>query len=108
MNEFDKSQTALFGFAEVDITPDYPVETIGFGRDDNLSRGILHPLSAQISVWELCMTKCCLITIDHIGFLKKNANLLRLHPAFTGHYRAWYHTVGIYREDGIIVACVIN
>lgn len=31
-----------------------------------------------------------------------------LHPAFTGHYHAWSHTVGIYRENDKIVACVIN
>ena len=31
-----------------------------------------------------------------------------LHPAFTGHYHAWCHTVGIYRENGKVVACVIN
>ncbi|MDF2842355.1 MAG: GCN5-related N-acetyltransferase [Herbinix sp.] len=31
-----------------------------------------------------------------------------LHPAFTGHYHAWSHTVGVYRESGKIAACVIN
>ncbi len=31
-----------------------------------------------------------------------------LHPAFTGHHRAWYHTVGVYRENGKVAACVIN
>lgn len=31
-----------------------------------------------------------------------------LHPAFTGHYHAFYHTVGVYRENGKAVACVIN
>ena len=31
-----------------------------------------------------------------------------LHPAFTGHYTAWRHTVGIYREQDKIAACVIN
>lgn len=31
-----------------------------------------------------------------------------LHPAFTGHYLAWHHTVGVYRENGKVVACVIN
>lgn len=31
-----------------------------------------------------------------------------LHPAFTGHYLAWNHTVGIYRDKGKIAACVIN
>jgi len=31
-----------------------------------------------------------------------------LHPAFTGHYHAWQHSVGIYRENGKIAACVMN
>ncbi len=31
-----------------------------------------------------------------------------LHPAYTGHYHAWQHTVGVYRENGNVVACVIN
>ncbi len=31
-----------------------------------------------------------------------------LHPAFTGHHLAWRHTVGVYREEGKVIACVIN
>jgi predicted N-acetyltransferase YhbS len=31
-----------------------------------------------------------------------------LHPAFTGNFTAWRHTVGVYREQGKMVACVIN
>ncbi len=31
-----------------------------------------------------------------------------LHPAFTGHNHAWYHTVGVFRENKKVVACVIN
>lgn len=31
-----------------------------------------------------------------------------LHPAFTGHHNAWQHSVGVYKENGKIVACVIN
>lgn len=31
-----------------------------------------------------------------------------LHPAFTGHYHSWNHTVGIYREHEKVIACVIN
>ncbi|MBS6195751.1 MAG: alkaline ceramidase [Clostridiales bacterium] len=65
------------GFAETDITPKDSIETIGFGREDNMSRGILHPLSAQVTVWELGDTVCCLITIDHIGFSKEHSNDLR-------------------------------
>lgn len=67
----------LLGFAEVDITPSFNVQTIGFNRKDNLSRGILHRLFAQISVWNSDEGTCCLVTIDHIGFSVKEANLLR-------------------------------
>ena len=31
-----------------------------------------------------------------------------LHPAFTGFRNAWAHTVGVFRENGQVVACVIN
>jgi len=77
MNKFYKQNMALLGFSEVDITPAFPVETIGFGRADNVSRGVLHPLSAQISIWELNRTKGCLVAIDHIGFSKEHGNQLR-------------------------------
>jgi len=65
------------GMADVDITPLAPVNTIGFGRPDELSRGVLHNLSAQISVWQFDEYTCCLVTIDHIGFLRKHADNLR-------------------------------
>lgn len=68
---------ALMGFAEVDITPAYNVQTIGFNREDNLSRGVLHSLLAQVSIWQSGTGKCCLVAIDHIGFTSQNANLLR-------------------------------
>jgi hypothetical protein len=67
----------LLGFAEVDITPSFNVQTIGFNRRDNSSRGILHRLFAQISVWNSNEGTCCLVTIDHIGFSAKESNLLR-------------------------------
>lgn len=57
------------GYAEVNITPQSAVETVGFGRGDNMSRGILKPLLAQVSVWEETESYC-LITIDSIGFKK--------------------------------------
>lgn len=31
-----------------------------------------------------------------------------LHPAFTGNKNAWYYTMGMYRENGKVVACVWN
>ena len=40
--------------------------------------------------------------------LSRHEFSLGLHPAFTGHYHALYHTVGVYRENGKIAACVIN
>lgn len=67
----------LLGLAEVDITPSFNVQIIGFNREDNLSKGILHRLFAQISVWNSNEGTCCLATIDHIGFSCEEANLLR-------------------------------
>lgn len=67
----------LLGFAEMDITPSFNVQTIGFNRKDNLSKGILHRLYAQISVWHSNEGICCLVAIDHIGFSRNEANLLR-------------------------------
>lgn len=67
----------LLGFAEVDITPSFSVQTVGFNRKDNLSKGILHRLFAQISVWHSKEGTCCLVGIDHIGFMCEDANRLR-------------------------------
>jgi len=67
----------FLGFSEVDITPAFNVQTIGFNRKDNLSRGILHRLSAQISLWHSKEGTFSLIAIDHIGFSCQEANLLR-------------------------------
>lgn len=65
------------GFCEVDITPQGPVETIGFGREDNRSKGVLHPLCAQVTVWKAEEKTCCLIALDHIGFSKAHARDMR-------------------------------
>ena len=64
------------GYAEADITPVGPVETVGFGREDNMSRGILKPLLAQVSLWEEG-EQGCLITIDSLGFTKELTDELR-------------------------------
>lgn len=64
------------GYAEADITPLSPVETVGFNREDNLSRGILKPLLAQVTVWK-AEDICCLVTIDSIGFKKELTDKLR-------------------------------
>lgn len=65
------------GYAETDITPKIPVQLVGFNREDNTSRGVLKPLVAQVSIWE-SGNRCCLITIDSIGFKKELAYILRM------------------------------
>ena len=65
------------GYAEADITPDEPLELVGFNREDATSKGILAPLLAQVSVWEN-EERCCLITIDSLGFIKELADALRM------------------------------
>lgn len=67
----------LLGFSEVDITPSFNVQTIGFNRKDNLSRGVLHKIFAQISLWISDEEKSCLLTIDNIGFSYEESNILR-------------------------------
>ncbi len=69
--------TAMLGFCEIDITPTIPVQTIGFGREDQLSRGVLSKLVGQISVWKFEITKMVIITIDNIGFSKLHTEQLR-------------------------------
>jgi hypothetical protein len=72
-----KNKELVLGFTETDITPSKSIETIGFGREDQMSRGVLHPLSAQTAVWQLDEERCCVAAIDHIGFSRQNANSLR-------------------------------
>ncbi len=72
-----KENNAYLGFARVDITPLYNVQTVGFNREDNLSRGVLHRLFAQVSVWHSDEGKVCLVAIDHIGFMYEDSNTLR-------------------------------
>ena len=64
------------GFAEADITPEQPVELVGFYRKDNISKGVLAPLKAQAAVWE-AGERCCLVTMDSIGFTRKLTDALR-------------------------------
>ncbi len=84
MKNFDRNDgkqicgtLAFLGFAQTDITPEHPVQTIGFNRADNLSRGVRDPLRAQISVWSLGEQTCCLAAVDHIGFSREHADRLR-------------------------------
>ena len=64
------------GYAEVDITPMTSIETVGFNRTDNMSRGVLKPLLAQVTVWE-AEDIYCFITIDSIGFKRELTDSLR-------------------------------
>lgn len=70
-------ETLELGFYETDITPVKPVQTIGFGREDQWSRGILQNLAAQVTIWRLGAYVCCLAAIDHIGFSKQHSDHLR-------------------------------
>lgn len=67
----------LLGFSEVDITPTYNVQTVGFNRKDNLSRGVYNKLLVQVSIWISDEEKCCLVAIDSIGFSKEESDHLR-------------------------------
>lgn len=65
------------GYGEVDITPDKPVELVGFFRPDNQSRGILHRLILQVMVLKMGSEINCLMTIDSLGFTVELANRIR-------------------------------
>lgn len=73
----DVNDAVFFAFEEVDITPEKPMKTIGFGREDEESRGVLGRLFGQVSLWKNEKEICCLIAIDHIGFSKDHCNHLR-------------------------------
>ncbi len=65
------------GCACADITPEEQAEMIGFAKPDNLSKGILHPLEAQVMVLKSTEETCCLVTIDSLGFTTVLSDLLR-------------------------------
>lgn len=67
----------MLGYAEVNITPKDPMELIGFNREDNISRGILHRLIAQVTVWKSSSESFCIVTIDNIGSSIQDTNILR-------------------------------
>ena len=64
------------GFHETDITPDAPMQLIGFGSSSK-SQGVERPLRAQVSIWQSDTACCTLVTIDHIGFDVEHAARLR-------------------------------
>ena len=49
------------GFAQTDITPDKPVNLVGFYREDNLSKGVLEPLIIRVTGIALDR---CLLTVS--------------------------------------------
>ena len=71
-----KKAEVQLGYAETDITPLTPKKLVGFYRDDNMSKGVSAPLTAQAAVWKSDDT-CCLITVDSIGFTRELSNALR-------------------------------
>lgn len=64
-------------FAQTDITPDFQVELIGCYRQDSKSHGVLHKLCAQVLIMESGNEKCCLITIDSLGWTTALSDKLR-------------------------------
>lgn len=73
----DKEINVYMGYSEEDITPAGPVELIGFERPDNMSKGVLHELLAQVSVWKTPEDKCCIVSVDSLGFTVELTNSLR-------------------------------
>ena len=63
-------------FAQVDITPDFPVDLIGYARPGPV-RAVLHPLFAQLILWERGGERFCLITLDTLGFTTSLAQINR-------------------------------
>ena len=74
MNDQNECKAA---FSQTDITPDFPVEMIGCYRKDDTPDGVLHPLYAQILLFERRTVRCCLIAIDSLGFTTALSDELR-------------------------------
>jgi hypothetical protein len=64
MNDINSCRAA---FSQTDITPEFPVEMIVCYREDNRPDGVLHPLCAQVLLFEYQTVRCCLIAIDSLG-----------------------------------------
>lgn len=64
-------------FSQTDITPDFPVEMIGCYRADNRPDGVLHPLMAQVLLFEHCAERFCLVAIDSLGLTTGLSSQLR-------------------------------
>lgn len=72
-------KNVLAGFAEIDITPPNPneCELIGFNRPDSTARGVLHPLKAQVLIFQSDVQTCCLIAVDSLSFSTALTSRLR-------------------------------
>lgn len=64
-------------YLEIDITPDYPVDLIGFNRGDKKSKGILHRLYAQVVLFKSGERQHLIITVDNIGLSVKESDDVR-------------------------------
>lgn len=64
-------------FSQIDITPDFSVELIGCWRPDSRSKGVLHPLCAQVLLLESGSERHCLIAIDSLGLTTELNDELR-------------------------------
>lgn len=75
----ENSMNVLAGFSEIDITPEKldECELIGFNRPDSTARGIMHPLKAQVLIFQSDAQIYCLIAVDSIGFSTALTNRLR-------------------------------
>ncbi len=75
----ENTMNVLSGFSEIDITPEKfeDCELIGFNRRDSTARGILHPLKAQVLLFQSKTQIYCLIAVDSIGFSTGLTNVMR-------------------------------
>jgi len=70
--------TVYMGYAQEDISPCKAVRLVGYdGRANNISKGILHSLIVQITVWKKAEEIFCLIAVDSLGFTVKLTDILR-------------------------------
>ncbi|MFR1758829.1 MAG: hypothetical protein ACLSX2_03955, partial [Christensenellaceae bacterium] len=71
-----QSSACRAAFAQVDITPDFPVELIGYFRPEPV-QAVLHRLYGQLLLWEREDERFCLLSLDTLGFTTALARQLR-------------------------------
>lgn len=74
MNDKDHCKAA---FSQKGITPDFPVELIGCYRKESTSSGVIHPLFAQVLLFEIQRKRYCIIAIDSLGLTIELSDQLR-------------------------------